>query len=74
MDSENRAELLNRSPPQARERVRLFMEFADRTDIADVPDPYYGGPGGFELVLDLVEEASVGLLAHLLERRSKLGS
>ena len=71
MDRENLAALLGRSPPQARERVRLFMEFADRSDMPEVPDPYYGGPGGFELVLDLVEEASGGLLAHLLERRSR---
>jgi protein-tyrosine phosphatase len=31
-----------------------------------VPDPYYGAAPGFELVLDLVEEASRGLLASLL--------
>jgi protein-tyrosine phosphatase len=66
MDRDNRAELLGRSPPHARERVRLFMEFADRPDMPEVPDPYYGGTAGFELVLDLVEEASAGLLAHLL--------
>jgi low molecular weight protein-tyrosine phosphatase len=30
-----------------------------------VPDPYYGGPNGFEEVLDLVESATRGLLAHL---------
>ncbi len=69
MDRENRAELLGRSPPQARGRVRLFMEFADRPDVPEVPDPYYGGPGGFELVLDLVEEASIGLLTYVLETK-----
>jgi protein-tyrosine phosphatase len=31
----------------------------------DVPDPYYGGSNGFEYVLDLVEEASRGLLEHV---------
>jgi len=45
------------------------MEFADRPDMPEVPDPYYGGPAGFELVLDLVEEASHGLVTHLLESR-----
>jgi protein-tyrosine phosphatase len=33
-----------------------------------VPDPYYGGPDGFEHVLDLVEEASEGLLEDIRER------
>jgi len=31
----------------------------------EVPDPYYGGSSGFERVLDLVEEASRGLLETL---------
>jgi low molecular weight protein-tyrosine phosphatase len=34
----------------------------------EVPDPYHGGPEGFDHVLDLVEEASEGLLADLRER------
>jgi protein-tyrosine phosphatase len=33
-----------------------------------VPDPYYGGADGFERVLDLVEEASEGLLEDIRER------
>jgi protein-tyrosine phosphatase len=33
-----------------------------------VPDPYYGGPDGFERVLDLVEQASMGLLKDIRER------
>jgi len=35
-----------------------------------VPDPYYGGPAGFEQVLDLVEEASRGLLSYLRKDRA----
>lgn len=31
----------------------------------EVPDPYYGGPAGFERVLDLLEDASTGLLQHI---------
>jgi protein-tyrosine phosphatase len=41
------------------------MDFAPHIDDRDVPDPYYGGADGFEHVLDLVEEASRGLLGHL---------
>jgi protein-tyrosine phosphatase len=65
MDEDNLATLRERAPASARERVRLFLEFAPDADRMDVPDPYYGGPNGFEEVLDLVEAASVGLLQHL---------
>jgi protein-tyrosine phosphatase len=68
MDQLNREVLLDRSPDEYRERVRLMLEFAPSVDVADVPDPYYGGPVGFEHVLDLVEEASKGLLDELLAR------
>jgi len=68
MDQLNREVLLDRSPDEYRERVRLMLEFAPSVDAEDVPDPYYGGPVGFEHVLDLVEEASKGLLDELLAR------
>ena len=52
------------SPQEHRHKLRLFLEFAGQGN-ADVPDPYYGGPGGFEQVLDMVEAASRGLLDHV---------
>ncbi len=67
MDRLNREILRQRSPEDFAGRIRLFMEFAGKGDAADVPDPYYGGPPGFEQVLDLAEEASEGLLRELLE-------
>jgi protein-tyrosine phosphatase len=42
----------------------LFLEFSSGPE-QEVPDPYYGGPTGFERVLDLVEDASRGLLEEL---------
>lgn len=65
MDGENLRTLERRAPPQARERLRLFLEFAPEAGITEVPDPYYGGPNGFEDVLDLIEAASRGLIEHL---------
>jgi protein-tyrosine phosphatase len=65
MDELNRATLLDLCPPEHRDRVRLFLEFAPHIGRLDVPDPYYGGSNGFEYVLDLVEEGSVGLLEHV---------
>ena len=48
--------------------VRPFLDFATDSPETAVPDPYYGGPDGFEHVLDLVEEASEGLLEDIRER------
>ena len=68
MDRENLKVLNHRAPVQARDRVRLFLEFAPDAATTEVPDPYYGGPNGFEEVLDLVEAATHGLLQHLRQR------
>jgi len=68
MDRENLTDLRRRAPTHAHERLRLFLEFAPDAAPEDVPDPYYGGPNGFEEVLDLVEAAARGLLTHLRQR------
>jgi protein-tyrosine phosphatase len=67
-DRRNRDELLAVAPPQAHKRVHLLRAFdpaSDGSPDLDVPDPYYGGPDGFEHVLDLVEAACRGLLDEL---------
>jgi len=68
MDRENLSVLRRRAPSSAHERLRLLLEFAPQGAPEDVPDPYYGGPNGFEEVLDLVEAATRGLLTHLRQR------
>ena len=68
MDRENLTALHHRAPAHRRDRVRLFLEFAPDATVTEVPDPYYGGPNGFEEVLDLVEAATQGLLQHLRQR------
>jgi len=65
MDRQNFEALRQRAPAAAHERIRMFLEFAPNADATDVPDPYYGGPNGFEEVLDLVEAAARGLLEHV---------
>jgi protein-tyrosine phosphatase len=50
--------------------LHLLREFdPDGGPGAEVPDPYYGGPGGFEEVYAMVERSSRGLLAHILEEK-----
>jgi protein-tyrosine phosphatase len=68
MDQDNLRELHELAPAHARERIRLLMEYAPNAGTRAVPDPYYGGPQGFEQVLDLLEEAAEGLLADILRR------
>jgi protein-tyrosine phosphatase len=68
MDRLNHATLVDRAPVAFHQRIRLFMEFAGDRAVEDVPDPYYGGPLGFEQVLDLAEEAAAGLLDEVLKR------
>ena len=46
------------APPDAKARLGLFLDASARWKGEDVPDPYYGGPAGFEQVLDMVEEAA----------------
>jgi protein-tyrosine phosphatase len=69
MDEQNFRRLRRLAPPEHQHRLRLFLEFAPALGRRDVPDPYYGGPTGFEEVLDLVEAASAGLLAELRQAR-----
>ena len=68
MDETNRRLLERQCPPQHAHKLKLFLDFAGDPALREVPDPYYGGAQGFERVLDLVEEASRGLLDHLRER------
>jgi protein-tyrosine phosphatase len=65
MDRQNFDALRRGAPAAAYDRIRLFLEFAPDAGEAEVPDPYYGGPNGFEEVLDLVEAAARGLLQHV---------
>ena len=67
MDLANRDELLRRAGKPFQHKVKLFLDFAASNE-QEVPDPYYGGREGFDQVLDLVEDASTGLIRHLQEQ------
>jgi protein-tyrosine phosphatase len=71
MDEENLRELRRRAPKEYHGRIHLIMEFAPSPLARSVPDPYYGGAEGFENVLDLLEEAAQGLLAHVRSVRAQ---
>lgn len=71
MDDENVEALKRRAPSVYHSRIRLLMEFAVEAPVRHVPDPYYGGAPGFEQVLDLLEQASEGLLDEVLKRQRR---
>lgn len=67
MDEDNVVHLKEQASPEYHSKVTLFLEYSPGKE-REVPDPYYGGASGFERVLDLVEEASRGLLETLSNR------
>jgi protein-tyrosine phosphatase len=58
MDAQNVADLREIAPPGTEHKIRML------TDV-DVPDPYYGGPRGFDEVLDIVERGCTELLDEI---------
>jgi protein-tyrosine phosphatase len=71
MDSENLEYLVECSEPEHHEKIRLFLDYSRTRTGDEVPDPYYGGPTGFERVLDLIEEAVEGLLEDVVDAAAK---
>ena len=65
MDAANERAALALCPPGQRHKLQRLTDFCTRHAAREVPDPYYGGTQGFETVLDLVEDASDGLLRAL---------
>jgi len=69
MDAQNARALMSAaSGDRQRSKIHLLREFdpaAAPDGGLDVPDPYYGGDGGFDAVFDLVQAACVGLLARI---------
>lgn len=65
MDKSNLDNLRRLALPEQQEKLRLFMDFAENFDDEEVPDPYYGLGHGFDLVLDMVEDAAQGLINWL---------
>lgn len=46
-------------------KIKLFLDFSNQIKYVNVPDPYYGGDQGFDLVIDLIEDASKGLIEYI---------
>ncbi|MBI2278349.1 MAG: low molecular weight phosphotyrosine protein phosphatase [Dechloromonas sp.] len=68
MDKSNLDNLWRMATPEQKERIKLFMDYAKNFDDDEVPDPYYGLGHGFDLVLDMVEDAAQGLIEEIKQK------
>lgn len=70
MDYENLTCLQQWCPDRYSDKPELFMNYSKgKYGNQEVPDPYFGGDKGFEQVLDMIEEASQGLLEHICSQK-----
>ena len=68
MDKSNLDNLRRIATPEQQEKLGLFMDYSKNFDDDEVPDPYYGLGHGFDLVLDMIEDASQGLIENIKRR------
>ncbi|MBS3932821.1 MAG: low molecular weight phosphotyrosine protein phosphatase [Truepera sp.] len=68
MDEDNLRAVRRLCPPAHTHKLKKLVDYLPQSGYREIPDPYYGGPEGFELVLNLIEEASRALLDELRRR------
>jgi len=69
MDRQNVSDLKSMARNEVdKKRIFLMTDFCSTQKYDSVPDPYYGGAAGFELVLDILEDACAGLIRKVRER------
>lgn len=68
MDSKNLADVRKLAPKDYKAKIELLLNYSARSrvdNIYEVPDPYFGGEDGFDHVLNLIEDATLGFLDYL---------
>ncbi|MDH4394514.1 MAG: low molecular weight phosphotyrosine protein phosphatase [Limnobacter sp.] len=68
MDWDNMTLLQQQCPRQYSHKIQLLMRYSTEHDEATVPDPYYGGPDGFDTVLNYIEDSCTGLIEVMRKR------
>ncbi len=74
MDWDNLSALQQQTVTPGQHKIQLLMRFATDHESATIPDPYYGGQGGFEQVLDYIEDACAGLLEVAKRRATQVAA
>ena len=70
MDKSNVRELKRKCPEDLQRKITLLLSYWD-SRFDEVPDPYYGGGKGFEMVYDLIEQGSKALLASIVQSQKE---
>lgn len=73
MDRSNIANMRRICPSGCLSKIGLLMDYVPHAALDEVPDPYYGGDDGFNLVLNLLEDACDGLINTISEQK-RLGA
>ncbi|CAI09218.1 Low molecular weight phosphotyrosine protein phosphatase [Aromatoleum aromaticum EbN1] len=68
MDAAHLETMRGLCPEVYRPKLQLFMDYARKHQLSEVPDPYFGGENGFEAVLNYCEDAVEGLLEEIVGR------
>lgn len=69
MDDNNYHNIMRLAPDlDSEKKVHRMVEFSQKYNYDHIPDPYYSGSEGFELVLDLLEDACTGLIKNILHK------
>jgi protein-tyrosine phosphatase len=68
MDRSNLDNLQRMASPEQLPKIKLLMDYANGFDDDEVPDPYYGLGHGFDLVLDMVEDAARGVVDDVVKK------
>jgi len=71
MDRQNLSVLERLCPSEHRDKLGLFLDYAPHLEEREVPDPYWGGSDHFDAVLDMIEAAADGLIAHIVEAEKR---
>jgi len=69
MDCSNLSNMSSLKTDGARARLGLMLDYSEKFEQREIPDPYYGD-GGFDLVFDMISDASAGLLRHIKQQYS----
>ena len=72
MDAQNLADARRLSPPNAEAKVQLMRDFDPEAPGQAVPDPYYGGPDGFEIMYLMLERSAREFARQAREKQRKL--
>lgn len=72
MDNDNLRDLKEMAPNKEYwKKIFLITDFSSGNQYHGVPDPYYSGSEGFELVLDLLEDATAGFYSFTQNHHQK---